>query len=408
MINKINKLVLTIAVLFTTLVTPVFAQDSILSSGDFNNPENKADLYFFWANGCPHCSNEKEFLKELEQKYLSLEIHYLEVTRDEKSVELLKKVGEELDVNISGVPFTIVGEHYFIGYNEQTGVAIEEAVQCALQNGCYDAVGSLITSTTPFSEPQKAKTIPEKIDLPFVGEMETKNISLPMLTIIIGALDGFNPCAMWVLVFLISLLLGMKDKKRMWILGSIFIVTSAFVYFLFMSAWLNLILFLGFIVWIRIGIGIIALIGSGYSLKEYFTNKEAVCKVTNNEKRKKVFENLKDITQKQKLWMAVGGIILLAFAVNLVELICSAGLPAVYVQILTLTELPSWQYYAYLILYIFVFMLDDLFIFFVAMKTLQITGITTRYIRAARLIGGIVMFIVGISLIFKPELLMFG
>lgn len=406
--NKINRIILTIAILFTALATSAFAQDSILSSGDFNNPENKADLYFFWANGCPHCSNEKEFLKELEQKYLALEIHYLEVTRDKESIELLKRVGKELDVNISGVPFTVVGEHYFIGYNNQTGVAIEEAVQCALQNGCYDAVGSLVTSSVPFSEPQKTKTIPEKIELPFIGEMETKNLSLPALTIIIGALDGFNPCAMWVLLFLISLLLGMEDRKRMWILGSVFIVTSAFVYFLFMSAWLNLILFLGFIVWVRIIIGLVAIIGGGYSLKEYFTNKEATCKVTNNEKRKKVFENLKAVTQKQKLWMAVGGIILLAFAVNLVELICSAGLPAVYVQILTLTELPAWQYYAYLVLYIFVFMLDDLFVFFVAMKTLQIAGITTKYTRAARLIGGVIMLIIGISLIFKPELLMFG
>ena len=117
---------------------------------------------------------------------------------------------------------------------------------------------------------------------------------------------------------------------------------------------------------------------------------------------------MKDITQQKKLWLAIAGIIVLAFAVNLVELICSAGLPAVYFQILTLTELPTWQYYAYLMLYIFVFMLDDLFVFFVAMKTLQIAGITTKYIRAARLIGGIIMLAVGFSLIFKPELLMFG
>ena len=407
MINKITKLILAVVLLFTT-ACPVFAQDDISNSDSFNNSNNKADLYFFWANGCPHCSNEKEFLKKLEQKYLDLEVHSLEVTRDKESVDLLKRVGKELNVNISGVPFTVIGEHYFIGYNEQTGISIEEAVQCALQNGCSDKVGSLITSTTPFPEPQKIKTIPEKIELPFIGKLETKNISLPVLTIIIGALDGFNPCAMWVLIFLIGLLLGIKDKKRMWILGSIFIVTSAFVYFLFMSAWLNLILFLGFIVWIRIIIGLVAIIGGGYSLKEYFTNKEAVCKVTSSDKRQKTFSKLKDITQQKKLWLAIAGIIVLAFAVNLVELICSAGLPAVYVQILILTELPTWQYYAYLILYIFVFMLDDLFVFFVAMKTLQIAGITTKYIRAARLIGGIIMLAVGISLIFKPELLMFG
>ena len=406
MINKINKLILIIAVLFTTLATPVFAQDSTISS---NGSDNKADLYFFWANGCPHCSHEKEFLKELEQKYPALGIHYLEVTQDKINIELLKSAGRKLNANVSGVPFTVIGEQYFIGYNKQTtGAVIEEAVQCALQNGCYNVVGSLVTPITPNPDQSEERTIPEKIELPLIGEMETKNISLPALTIIIGALDGFNPCAMWVLLFLISLLLGMEDRKRMWILGSVFIVTSAFVYFLFMSAWLNLILFLGFIVWVRIIIGLVAIVGGGYSLKEYFTNKEAVCKVSNNEKRRKIFEKLKAVTQKQKLWMAVGGIILLAFAVNLVELICSAGLPAVYVQILTLTELPAWQYYAYLILYIFVFMLDDLFVFFVAMKTLQIAGITTKYTRASRLIGGIIMLIIGISLIFKPELLMFG
>jgi len=401
--NKITKLILTIALLFTAFAIPAFAQNNILSSDD------EADLYFFWANGCSHCSHEEEFLKELEQKYPALEIHYLEVTKNKENVELLKKVGKELGVNISGVPFTVIGEHYFSGYNKQTtGAAIEEAVQCALQNGCYDVVGGLASPITPGSEQQKKNTMLEKIDLPFLGEIEIKNLSLPVITIVLGALDGFNPCAMWVLLFLISLLLGMEDKKRMWILGSIFIMSSAFVYFLFMSAWLNLILFLGFIIWIKIIIGVVALIGGGYNLKEYFTNKEAICKVTNSEKRKKIFENLKAITQKQKLWMAIGGIILLAFAVNLVELICSFGLPAIYVQILTLAELPTWQYYAYLLLYIFIFMLDDLFVFFVAMKTLQIAGITTKYTRAAHLVGGIIMIFIGISLIFKPELLMFG
>ncbi len=394
--NKITKIFLIIALLFTALATSAFAQDSILSSGDFNNPENKVDLYFFWANGCPHCADEKPFLEKLEQKYPEVKIYNFNVTMNKESVDLLKKFKAEFKIedNKIRVPFTVIEKEYVSGwYNEEiSGRAIEEAVQRAIQNGQNGEV----------------KTIPEKIDLPFFGEIEIKNLSLPALTIIIGALDGFNPCAMWVLLFLISLLLGMEDRKRMWILGSVFIVTSAFVYFLFMSAWLNLILFLGFIVWVRIIIGLVAIIGGGYSLKEYFTNKEAICKVTNNEKRKKVFENLKAVTQKQKLWMAVGGIILLAFAVNLVELICSAGLPAVYVQILTLTELPAWQYYAYLVLYIFVFMLDDLFVFFVAMKTLQIAGITTKYTRAARLIGGVIMLIIGISLIFKPELLMFG
>ena len=303
-----------------------------------------------------------------------------------------------------------MGDHYFSGwYNEQTtGAAIEEAIQCALQNSCYDTVGNLISPTTTDPRYQDKKKIPEKINLPLIGEIKTRDFSLPVLTILIAGLDGFNPCAMWVLLFLISLLLGMEDKKRMWILGIAFIVSSGFVYFLFMSAWLNLFLFLGFVLWVRVIIGLVALAAGCYNLKEYFINKAGVCKVTGSSKRQRIFEKLKAITQKKQLWLALGGIVVLAFAVNLVELICSAGLPAVYTQILALTPMAKWQYYAYLLLYIFIFMLDDLLVFFIAMTTLQITGITTKYSHISHLVGGIIMVIMGILLLLKPEWLMFG
>ena len=406
MIKKKSKLFLfflAIGLMFS--ITSVFAQENL--SYDSNKEVN---LYFFWAHGCPHCSNEKPFLEKMEQKYSSLKVHSFEVTSNKENVELLKKVGKELSIDVSGVPFTVVGDHHFAGwYDEQTtGVAIEEAIQCALQNGCYDTVGNLISPIVSNSEYQDKKKMPEKINLPIIGQIEVKNISLPVLTVLIAGIDGFNPCAMWVLLFLISLLLGMKDKRRMWVLGFAFIVSSAVVYFLFMSAWLNLFLFLGFVLWVRIAIGLVALVAGGYSLKEYFTNKAGKCKVTDDEKRQKIFERLKSITYEKRFYLALGGIIVLAFAVNLVELICSAGLPAIYTQILTLSSLEKWQYYTYLLLYIFIFMLDDLVVFFVAMTTLQITGITTKYSRISRLIGGIIMLIMGILLLFRPEWLMFG
>ncbi len=406
MIKRTVKILLFLLIAGLTFsTTSVSAQEHL-----FLNSNEEVNLYFFWANGCPHCSNEKPFLEKLEQKYDNLKVHSFEVTGNKDNIDLLKKIGKELSVDISGVPFTIVGDHYFTGwYNEQTtGAAIEEAVQCALQNGCYDTVGNLISPAASGSKYQNEKKMPEKINLPIFGEIKTKNFSLPILTILIAGLDGFNPCAMWVLLFLISMLLGMKDKKRMWILGIAFIVSSAFVYFLFMSAWLNLFLFLGFVLWVRIIIGLVALAAGGYNLKEYFTNKSGKCKVTDNKKRQKVFEKLKSITQKKQLWIALSGIVILAFAVNLVELVCSAGLPAIYTQILALSSLEKWQYYAFLLLYIFIFMLDDLIVFFVAMTTLQMTGATTKYSHISHLIGGIIMIIMGVLLLFRPELLMFG
>lgn len=389
-------------ILISLLIVPTFAQSQVL--------EDKVNIYFFWAEGCPHCVHEKIFLETLENRYSNLEVHSFEVTKNIENIELLQRVGNELNTDVSGVPFTVIGRQYLSGwYSEQTtGAAIEEAIQCAMENSCPDITGNLIYSETTNTTSEEGKTIPEKINIPLFGEIETKNISLPVFAVVMGALDGFNPCAMWVLLFLITMLLGMKDRKRMWILGSVFIITSAVVYFMFMAAWLNIILFLGFIFWIRIVIALVALGGGAYNLKEYFINKDSGCKVVGEDKRQKIVERLKKIVNEQKFWLALGGMIILAASVNLVELICSAGLPVIFTQVLALSNLATWQYYSYMLLYIFVFMLDDLFVFFTAMMTLKLTGITTKYTRISHLIGGILMVVVGILLIFKPEWLMFG
>jgi len=185
-------------------------------------------------------------------------------------------------------------------------------------------------------------------------------------------------------------------------------VASAFVYFIFMAAWLNLILFFGFIVWVRLAIAGLALAGGIYAIRDFFVNKTGGCKVSGNEKRRLIFDRIKTSVYRQSFWLALGGIVILAFAVNLVELICSAGLPAVYSQVLALNNVPEILRYAYLALYVLVFMLDDLFVFFAAMITMELTGITTKYARFSRLAGGITLFLIGSLLIFKPEWLMFG
>ncbi len=371
--------------------------------------QEKVSLHLFWSYGCPHCQKEKIFLAKLVEKYPQLEIKDYEVSSSQTNAALLKKAGDSLGVNVSGVPFTVIGQEYFVGYlnDETTGKEIEAAVNCALENGCQDVVGSLF-SRNEESDQDKVKGAADIIEVPIFGQLDTKKLSLPVLTFVIALLDGFNPCAMWVLLFLISLLLGMKDKKKMWVLGSVFIVASGFVYFLFLSAWLNLFLFLGWVTWIRILVGLVALGAGGYYLWDYITNKSGACRVMGSKKKQKVFDNLKKVTQKKQLGLAVLGMIVLAFAVNLVELVCSAGLPAIYTQVLSLANLPTWQYYLYLIFYILIFMLDDLVVFFVAMTTLKITGLSTKYSRFSHLFGGILIFIIGLLLIFKPEVLMFG
>lgn len=380
------------------------------------------NAYFFYGDGCPHCAQESQFIRQIIQnKYPNLKLYEYEIYNNQKNRLLLQKIANELGTRVDGIPFLIIGNQHYIGYTEGlTSELIETKIKNCSLSYCPDSLISILNITQETA--LNSQTIPTKsaetenlenknqkiVNLPLIGEINALNFSLPILTIVMGALDGFNPCAMWTLLFLISLLLGMKDKKRMWILGATFIVASASVYFMFMAAWLNLILFLGLVIWVRIIIGLIAMIGGGYSLKEFIFNKNSGCKITGNEKRQKVFDKMRLAIQQNSLWLALGGIILLAFAVNLVELICSAGLPAVYTQILALNQMNNWQYYLYILLYILFFMIDDLLLFFVAMFTLQMTGITTKYARFSRLIGGLIMLAIGLMLIFKPGWLMFG
>jgi len=180
------------------------------------------------------------------------------------------------------------------------------------------------------------------------------------------------------------------------------------VYFLFMAAWLNLLLFLGTLFWIRLAVGAVAVAGGAYYLREFWVNRDGVCKVTGQRQRLRVLNHLKALATERNFLLAVAGIVLLAFAVNLIELLCSAGIPAVYTQLLAMSRLPTWQYYSYLLLYILVFMLDDLFVFFAAMVTLQVTGLTATYSRWSHLIGGVVLVAIGALMWFRPAWLMFG
>lgn len=413
------------------IILSLFVSFKASASGPIN-------LYLFWGDGCPHCEKEIVFLNELKKENPNINLVSFEIYRNMDNAMLFQKFAKELNANISGVPALFIGDKYFVGYSSEiTPIQVKNRVDYCLINGCSDPfvkffetqkeMAERVEETNPVNKTEKKdivryseeeipvttiEVLPEEKDslfkIPVLGEINARDVSLPILTVFMGILDGFNPCAMWTLLFLISLLLGMENRKRMWILGGAFIVASASVYFIFMAAWLNLILFIGFVIWVRLLIGLLALAGGSYSLNKFFHTKSGTCSVTGGEKRRKVFDNLKKIVQQKSFWLALGGIIILAFLVNLVELVCSAGLPAIYTQILALNNLANWQYYFYILLYVFFFMIDDLLIFIVAMVTLKMTGLSTRYARYSHLIGGVLMVIIGILLIFKPEWLMFG
>ena len=378
-------------------------------------------LYLFHGDGCPHCADELKFLNTIEYDYDNLEIVKYEVWYNDENAQLLSEVEKAFNIKKSGVPTTIIGNTVIIGFSDTNGSKIERAIKYYSENEYVDQIQKIKDGTFVYEDLNNSddddnsfEKIEEEsddalsVDVPVVGDVNLKKISLMSASVIIGLIDGFNPCAMWILIFLISVLIGMKDKKRMWALGLAFLITSAFVYMLIMLSWISIAVKITTVIWIRNLIAIIALIGAFLNLKSFINSrKNGGCEVVDDKKRKNIFKKIKKFTSEKSFILALIGVIGLAISVNLVELACSAGLPLVFSELLALNNVSSFMKFMYTLVYILFFLLDDLIVFFIAMFTMKITGISTKYNKFSHLFGGIIMLIIGILLIVKPEWLMF-
>lgn len=367
-------------------------------------------LYFFHGEECPHCAEEKEFLNELQNEYQNLEIISYETWHSDENSILMDQVKISLNKQNPYVPFTVIGKNSETGFNTNTKTKIKEYIDYCIENECIDVVEKVIENGNAITLEDDKEFIEEetKFEVPILGKISAKDVSLPLLAIVVGFVDGFNPCAMWVLLFLISFLITTNNRKKMWILGLTFLLTSAFVYLLFMLSWLTITIKLSSVSIIRIIIALIALIAGIWNLRSFYrmSTKSVGCEVVNNTKRKKIIEKIKYYVLEKNMWIAIIGIIALAISVNFIELACSAGLPLLFTQVLSMNDLSNTMYFIYILLYVFFFLIDDLIIFLIAMFTLKVTGISNKYTKYSHLIGGLLMFIIGLLLIIKPEWIM--
>ena len=381
--------------------------------------KNLVNIYLFHSYTCKHCKEEIKLLDELEKEYDNIKIYKYEVNENGNG-ELLKNISEIMGSKVTGTPYTIIGNKVFSGYDyENSKGRFKGAIEYYSKYGYEDKVGEYISSiplpsyevkdTDPDVDEYINDYISYKIKLPLIGEVKLKNLTLPLITVVIGLADGFNPCAMWVLLFLISMLIGMKDKKRMWILGSTFLLTSALIYLIFMMSWLNLANLLISVVWVRVIIAVVSLVGGFINLRGYIKHRKVSgCDVVDDKKRNRIITRIKKFTTEKNFWLAILGVIVLAISVNVVELACSAGLPVMFIEILSLNNLTAIEEIIYIVLYMLFFLLDDFVVFVIAMTTLSLTGVSSKYGNLSKLIGGILMLFIGLLLMFKPEWIMFN
>lgn len=373
--------------------------------------EAKKDVYLFHDHTCMHCKAEIEYLNSVKDTY-DLDIHLYEIGDRSASyykdnVALFDKVVDKLSINKSKkTPFTIIGDRYYIGFDDSTEKSMDNLLKDF--DNSINVFKKVINDEDTSDINMKYGDFNEiKI---FGHTLNINKMPIPLIATVIGFIDGFNPCAMWVLIFLITMLMNMKNKKRMWVLGITFLVTSAFVYLLIMFAWLTIIGSLTSIKWFRLAIALVALIGGLVNLNSFRKSlkKQDGCEVVDEKKRKKIITRIKKIVTEKSFILALIGVMALAISVNVIELACSAGLPMAFTQILAINELSTFEYIINILIYILFFLIDDIVVFVIAMITLDVTGISTKYTKYSHLVGGIIMVIIAILMAFKPEWLMFN
>jgi len=346
---------------------------------------------------------ERNFLEELKGRY-PLFVHEYEVWYDPDNARMLEDFSKAYGTVGAGVPATFVGGRSWIGFEREViGREIEEEIARCAREGCPSPL-EVIKKNANITVARKSYIV----RVPLLGEVELTALSLPALALVLGLLDGFNPCAMWVLTYLIALLLGQRSRSRMWLIVGTFVLASAVWYYLFLSAWLSVFLFLGYLAVARVVVGGIALAAGWFQLKDFVTLPEAVCKVTDPIGRSRIVRRLEKIARGGATPATIFGIIILAFTVNTIELVCSAGFPATFTGILAMKNLSFIEYNAYIMLYDLFYMLDDIIIFSIATLTLSSVALSGKYARISQLVGGLLMLLLGVLLIFKPEALMFA
>jgi hypothetical protein len=343
--------------------------------------QNDGRLHVFVHPECPHCHAAVEFLKT--QPTIDHVLHDVSTPAGEALI-LMVAAQHNIHDDALGVPLFVRGPRILMGF---------ESAQTTGQQLLALAAGQ--------SAPGQSTAPSSRVTIPLLGEIEPARYSLPLLAVLMGLSDGFNPCAMWVLVYLISLIAVIHDRRKIWWLVGTFVLASGVLYFLFMTAWLNAFLFVGYIRPLTQLIALAAIgFGTGHLFELAVNRGVIVCKLGSIEQRQHTMNWIRAIVAAPVGFASLALITGLAFTVNAIEFVCSAALPALYTHMLALTDLTTGQYYGYILLYVAFFMLDDLIMFgFAAFAVNRM--IDTRYAALSRLAGGAIMIGLGVWMLLR-------
>lgn len=403
--------------LLLSQVIDVSEQETVLVDQQMMVEQELVPVSVLVREDCAHCKDEKAFLEKLSEQRDDFEIIYHDLSTHEGEA-LFNKVTESEGLTKS-TPITLVGNVLIQGFatEETTGKRIEDLIDQSIgketlgfdafltAGGSKGEVEQIVGGTCD----ESGCVLDDNaylVDIPYFGAIDVKTFSLPVMASVLGLIDGFNPCAMWVLVTFLLVLLQVGDKRKMLEIAGLFILAEAVMYYLILNVWFTTWDFVGLDHIVTPIVGLIAVGGGVFFLYEGWKS-DGTCQVTNLEQRSKIQARIKDLASKPMTWAVAGGIIALAFSVNIIEFACSVGIPQAFTKIVEINQLSSLYTQFLMFLYILFYMIDDFIVFGIALYGADKLHLTTKYSKYSNILGGILMLILGGLLIFAPQLLRF-
>ena len=390
-----------------------------------NSQSKKVKIEYFGRKDCKNCANLEKFLKELSTKRDDFEYveHKIDESKEEKV--FFDETTSKLKL-VKGTPIIYIDGHIIQGFNtaDTTGKEIENLINSGKtkdkiltlkeyvesgQTGNVSSNGAVCTGDTVCEVPGLTKGAENQVlvNIPIINKtVDLTNYSLLTMSIILGTIDGFNPCAMWVLVLFLTALIAVGNKVKMFRVAGLFILAEAVMYFFILNAWIYAWDFVGLDKWVTPLVGIVGIIGGIFFIRNYLKKGDTLeCEVTDFEQRAKISKKIKDIANKPFTLLTALAIIGLALSVNVIEFACSVGIPQTYTKILQINEVPFWTRQFYTFIYIIGYMIDDIIVFGLALMSVNKLQLTTKYSKWVNLFGGILMIILGLIMLIKPSLL---
>lgn len=352
----------------------------------------RVHLYFFWSARCPHCLEARPHVEALARDHAWIELHSRELSRSRENVERYLAMAADLGQQANSVPAFLYCGRMRVGWDgEVTGRELLAELEACR------ADPALATKGWSSQSPDTT------LHLPLVGDLEATRFSLPVLTVLIAGMDAFNPCAFFVLLFLLSLLVHQKDRRRMLLIGGTFVLISGLMYFAFMAAWLGLFKLMGGLPWVTAAAGALAAILGAVNVKDFFAFKVGVSLSIPESRKADIFRRGREILAAGRLPAMLAATVLMAVAANFYELLCTAGFPMVYTRVLTMQVANPAKHLVYLALYNAIYVLPLLLIVLAFGRTMGARKLSEREGRLLKLLSGLMMLGLGLLLLAAPE-----